>query len=104
MMAELRRLRYLLDNNGIHVMARYIRSAANVWSGAAATVVAPRWKGKMSYHALTEMAVAERVVPLRPELFTPGRMVGSGMLGAPRWAVSIFRMPFRPGCTCAVAP
>eukprot|EP00873_Tetraselmis_striata_P044569 jgi/Tetstr1/464833/TSEL_009572.t1 len=31
-------------------------------SGAAATVVAPRWEGKVWHHALTEMAVAERVL------------------------------------------
>eukprot|EP00873_Tetraselmis_striata_P033084 jgi/Tetstr1/453348/TSEL_040339.t1 len=30
-------------------------------SGAAATVVAPRWEGKVWHQALTEMAVAERV-------------------------------------------
>eukprot|EP00873_Tetraselmis_striata_P038096 jgi/Tetstr1/458360/TSEL_044799.t1 len=152
MMAELRKLWYLLDSNGVHITARYIRSAANVWadrlsrhldiddwqldpvmfaeleamwgahsvdrfasalsamlprynaawldpgceavdslhlsdaewrrennycnppwpllpdlvkklrqSGAAATVVAPRWEGKVWHQALTEMAVAERV-------------------------------------------
>eukprot|EP00873_Tetraselmis_striata_P036552 jgi/Tetstr1/456816/TSEL_043490.t1 len=152
MMAELRKLWYLLDSNGVHIRARYIRSAANVWadrlsrhldsddwqldpvlfaeleamwgahsvdrfasalnamlprynaawldpgceavdslhlsdaewrrennycnppwpllpdlvqklrqSGAAATVVAPRWEGKVWHQALTEMAVAERV-------------------------------------------
>eukprot|EP00873_Tetraselmis_striata_P006694 jgi/Tetstr1/426958/TSEL_017171.t1 len=121
-MAELRKLWYLPDSNGVHIRARYIRSAANVWadrlsrhldsddwqldpvmfaeleamwgahsvdrfasalnamlprynaawldpgceaklrqSGAAATVVAPRWEGKMWHQALTEMAVAERV-------------------------------------------
>eukprot|EP00873_Tetraselmis_striata_P027947 jgi/Tetstr1/448211/TSEL_035499.t1 len=154
MMAQLRTLWYLLDSNGVHIRARYIRSAANVWadrlsrhldsddwqldpvlfaeleamwgahsvdrfasalnamlprynaawldpgceavdslhlsdaewrrennycnppwpllpdpvqklrqSGAAATVVAPRWEGKMWHQALTEMAVAERGVP-----------------------------------------
>eukprot|EP00873_Tetraselmis_striata_P042142 jgi/Tetstr1/462406/TSEL_007412.t1 len=31
-MAELWRLWYLLDNNGIHIRTRYIRSAANVWA------------------------------------------------------------------------
>eukprot|EP00873_Tetraselmis_striata_P026356 jgi/Tetstr1/446620/TSEL_034144.t1 len=122
MMAELRKLWYPLDSNGVHIRARYIRSAANVWadrlsrhldnddwqldpvmfaeleamwgahsvdrfasalnamlprynaawldpgceaklrqSGAAATVVAPRWEGKVWHQALTEMAVAERV-------------------------------------------
>eukprot|EP00873_Tetraselmis_striata_P015760 jgi/Tetstr1/436024/TSEL_024903.t1 len=122
MVAELRKLWYLLDSNGVNIKARYIRSAANVWadrlsrhldsddwqldpvmfaeleamwgahsvdrfasamnamlprynaawldpgceaklrqSGAAATVVAPRWEGKVWHQALTEMAVAERV-------------------------------------------
>ena len=32
MMEELRRLWYLLDTNDIHIRARYIRSAANVWA------------------------------------------------------------------------
>jgi hemerythrin-like domain-containing protein len=32
MMTELRRLRYLLDANDIHVRPRFIRSAANVWA------------------------------------------------------------------------
>eukprot|EP00873_Tetraselmis_striata_P001518 jgi/Tetstr1/421782/TSEL_012685.t1 len=31
MMAELRKLWYLLDCNSVHTIARYIRSAANVW-------------------------------------------------------------------------
>eukprot|EP00873_Tetraselmis_striata_P004554 jgi/Tetstr1/424818/TSEL_015321.t1 len=192
MMAELRKLWYLLDRNGVHIRARYIRSAANVWadrlsrhldsddwqldpvlfaeleamwgahsvdrfastmnamlprynaawldpgceavhsmhlsdaewrrennycnppwpllpdlvqklrqSGAAATVVAPRWEGKVWHHALTEMAVAERAVLPRRDLFRPWRRAGRDMPGAPRWAVSIFRVPYRHGCTCA---
>eukprot|EP00873_Tetraselmis_striata_P011019 jgi/Tetstr1/431283/TSEL_020978.t1 len=32
MMAELRRLRCLLDSHGIHLRARFIRSAANIWA------------------------------------------------------------------------
>eukprot|EP00873_Tetraselmis_striata_P010603 jgi/Tetstr1/430867/TSEL_002009.t1 len=32
MMAELRKRWYLLDSNGVHIRARYIRSAANVWA------------------------------------------------------------------------
>jgi len=32
MMAELRRLWCLLDSHGIHLRARYIRSAANIWA------------------------------------------------------------------------
>eukprot|EP00873_Tetraselmis_striata_P015325 jgi/Tetstr1/435589/TSEL_024492.t1 len=32
MMAELRRLLYMRNNNGVHIRARYIRSAANVWA------------------------------------------------------------------------
>eukprot|EP00873_Tetraselmis_striata_P006609 jgi/Tetstr1/426873/TSEL_017087.t1 len=191
MMAEQRKLWYLLDNNGVHIRARYIRSAANGWadrlsrhldsddwqldpvlfaeleamwgahsvdrfastlnamlprynawldpgceavdsmhlsdaewrrennycnppwpllpdlvqklrqSGAAATVVAPRWEGKVWHRALTEMAVAERVVLPRRDLFRPGRRAGRDLPGAPRWTVSVFRVPFRRGCTCA---
>eukprot|EP00873_Tetraselmis_striata_P007730 jgi/Tetstr1/427994/TSEL_018067.t1 len=32
MMAELRKLWYMVDSNGVHIRARYIRSAANVWA------------------------------------------------------------------------
>eukprot|EP00873_Tetraselmis_striata_P003211 jgi/Tetstr1/423475/TSEL_014156.t1 len=45
----------------------------------------------MWHQAIAEMAVAERVVPPRPEIYMPGRISGLGMLGAPRWAVSVFR-------------
>eukprot|EP00873_Tetraselmis_striata_P008166 jgi/Tetstr1/428430/TSEL_018444.t1 len=63
-------------------------------SGAAATViVAPRLEGKMWHQAIAEMAVAERVVPPSPEIYMPGRISGLGMLGAPRWAVTVFRVP-----------
>eukprot|EP00873_Tetraselmis_striata_P004944 jgi/Tetstr1/425208/TSEL_015669.t1 len=45
-------------------------------SGAAATVVAPRWEGKAWHQALTEMAVEELTVALRAGLFRPGRRDG----------------------------
>eukprot|EP00873_Tetraselmis_striata_P023764 jgi/Tetstr1/444028/TSEL_031967.t2 len=41
-------------------------------SGAAATVVAPRWEGKVWHYALTEMAVEELTVAPRADLFRPG--------------------------------
>eukprot|EP00873_Tetraselmis_striata_P034851 jgi/Tetstr1/455115/TSEL_041967.t1 len=49
-------------------------------SGAAATVVAPRWEGKVWHQALTEMAVAERVV-------LPGSFL-AGAKGMARYARS----------------
>eukprot|EP00873_Tetraselmis_striata_P040771 jgi/Tetstr1/461035/TSEL_006185.t1 len=170
MMAELRKLWYLLDSNCVHIRARYIRSAANVWAdrlsrhldsddwqldpvmfaeleamwgahsvdrfasamsamlprynaawldpgcealdslhlsdaewrrennycnppwpllpdlvqklrerGAAATVVAPRWEGKLWHHALTEMAVAERVVLPRRDLWLRGTVKAASL-------------------------
>eukprot|EP00873_Tetraselmis_striata_P017714 jgi/Tetstr1/437978/TSEL_026608.t1 len=45
-------------------------------SGAAATVVAPRWEGKAWHHALTELAVEELTVAPRAGLFRPGRQDG----------------------------
>eukprot|EP00873_Tetraselmis_striata_P019580 jgi/Tetstr1/439844/TSEL_028255.t1 len=195
MMAELRRLWCLLDSHGIHLRARYIRSAANIsadrlsrhldsddwqldplmfaelesrfgshsidrfasalntllprynaawldptceavdslhlpnadwrrennwcnasWpllpdlvqklqqSGAAATVVAPRWEGKAWHQALTEMAVEELTVAPRAGLFRPGRRDGRGMIGRPHWPVTVSRVPFRHGSTCAEGP
>eukprot|EP00873_Tetraselmis_striata_P006285 jgi/Tetstr1/426549/TSEL_016847.t1 len=193
MMAELRRLWCLLDSHGIHLRARYVRSAANVWadrlsrhldsddwqldllmfseqesrfgphsidrfasalktllprynaawldstckavdswhlpdadwrrennwcnapwpllpdlvqklqlSGAAATVVAPRWEGKAWHHALTEMEMEDELtVAPRAGLFRPGRWDGRGMIGMPHCPVTVFRVPFRHGSTCA---
>eukprot|EP00873_Tetraselmis_striata_P013707 jgi/Tetstr1/433971/TSEL_023148.t1 len=63
-------------------------------SGAAATVVAPRWDGKAWHHALTEMAVEELTAP-RAGLFRPGRRDGRDMIGMPHWpAVTVFRVPY----------
>eukprot|EP00873_Tetraselmis_striata_P014674 jgi/Tetstr1/434938/TSEL_023934.t1 len=45
-------------------------------SGAAATVMAPRWEGKAWHHALTEMAGEELTVVPRAGLFRPGRRDG----------------------------
>eukprot|EP00873_Tetraselmis_striata_P002459 jgi/Tetstr1/422723/TSEL_013520.t1 len=47
-------------------------------SGAAATVVAPRWEGKAWHQVLTEMAVEELTVAPRAGLFRPGRRDGRG--------------------------
>eukprot|EP00873_Tetraselmis_striata_P007729 jgi/Tetstr1/427993/TSEL_018066.t1 len=69
-------------------------------SGAAATVVAPRWEGKVRHQALTEMAVAERVVLPRRDLFRPGQRAGRDMPRAPRWAVSVSRR-FAGDCQAA---
>eukprot|EP00873_Tetraselmis_striata_P036150 jgi/Tetstr1/456414/TSEL_043148.t1 len=72
-------------------------------SCAAPTFVAPRWEGKVWHHALTEMAVAERVVMPRLDLFRPGWRAGRDMPGAPLWEISIFPVSFSPDCTCAAA-
>eukprot|EP00873_Tetraselmis_striata_P001683 jgi/Tetstr1/421947/TSEL_012846.t1 len=56
-------------------------------SGASATVVAPRLKGKVWHRALTEMTVAERVVLPCRDLFRSGRRAARDMPGAPRWAI-----------------
>eukprot|EP00873_Tetraselmis_striata_P002200 jgi/Tetstr1/422464/TSEL_013302.t1 len=48
-------------------------------SGAAATVIAPRWEGKAWQQALTEMAVEELTVAPRAGLFRPGRRDGRAL-------------------------
>jgi hypothetical protein len=72
-------------------------------SGAAATLVGPRWQGKAWHHALTELACHETVLPARAHLFRPGRRHGRGTIGKPHLPVTVFRIPFRPGCTSAGA-
>eukprot|EP00873_Tetraselmis_striata_P037563 jgi/Tetstr1/457827/TSEL_044372.t1 len=56
-------------------------------SGAAATVVAPRWEGKAWHQALTEMAAEELTVAPRAGLFRPGPRDGRGSF-APATAAS----------------
>jgi hypothetical protein len=72
-------------------------------SGAAATVVAPRWQGKAWQHAITELACHETVLPARAHLFRPGRRDGRGTVGKPYWPVTAFRISSRPSCTSAGA-
>jgi hypothetical protein len=52
-------------------------------SGASATIVAPRWTGKVWHHALTEMAYDEVIVASRRHLFQPGRRALRGTIGHP---------------------
>ena len=68
-------------------------------SGAAATVVAPRWTGKVWHQALTELASEEIIIAPRHNLFQPGRRALRGTTGSPHWPVTIFRVPFRLGST-----
>jgi hypothetical protein len=66
-------------------------------SGATATLVAPRWQGKVWHHALTELACHETVMSARTHLFRPGRRHGRGTIGKLYWPVTVFRIPFRRG-------
>eukprot|EP00873_Tetraselmis_striata_P018203 jgi/Tetstr1/438467/TSEL_027022.t1 len=61
---------------GRNVLLREDNKAKLQQSGAAATVVAPRWEGKAWHQALTEMAVEELTVAPRAGLFRPGRRDG----------------------------
>jgi hypothetical protein len=72
-------------------------------SGAAAMVVAPSWQGKAWHQALAELACHETVLPAHAHLFRPGRRHGRGTIGKPHWPVTVFRIPFRPGCSSAGA-
>jgi trans-aconitate methyltransferase len=51
-------------------------------SGAAATIVAPRWTRKAWHQVLTEMASEELIVAPRRELFQPGRRALRGTRGS----------------------
>ena len=188
LMAELRKLFYLLDTNGIRVLPRYIRSAANFWadrlsreldrddwqlaprmlalmdklwgrhtidrfaskanrqvqrynakwrdgsaeavdclrlpdsewrgevnwcnppwellndlaakllqSGAAATVIAPRWPQRPWFHLLSSMATETMDFPPSHDLFSPWRQPGHEGVGPPAWSVVAFKLPFRHG-------
>jgi hypothetical protein len=66
-------------------------------SGAASTVVAPRWTGKVWHQALTELASEEIIIAPGRDLFQPGRRALRGTTGSPHRPVTIFRVPFRRG-------
>jgi hypothetical protein len=66
-------------------------------SVAAATVVAPRWTGKVWHQALTELASEEIIIAPRRDLFQPRRRVLRGTIGSPHRHLTIFRVSFRLG-------
>jgi hypothetical protein len=66
-------------------------------SGAAATVVAPRWTRNVWHQALTELASEEIIIAPRRDLFQPGRRALRGTTDSPHKHVTIFRVPFRLG-------
>jgi hypothetical protein len=52
-------------------------------SGAVATVIAPKWTGKLWHHALTEMASEELIPAPRSNLFHSGRRALRGTTHSP---------------------
>ena len=68
-------------------------------SGAAATVVAPRWLDKGWYQQLRELASESVEYPPAHDLFYPGRLGVRAGVGKSRWSVTVFRVPRRAGCT-----
>jgi hypothetical protein len=54
-----------------------------------------------SPYRLTELTCHETVLSARAHLFRPGRRHGRGTIGKPHWPVTVFRIPFRRGCTSA---
>eukprot|EP00873_Tetraselmis_striata_P020155 jgi/Tetstr1/440419/TSEL_028753.t1 len=77
--------RFMIDLRVLntHCARKGLRMETLMVSQATATDVAPRWESKVRHPALTEMAVAERVVPPRTSSCR-GAMRGRGMLRAPR--------------------
>ena len=66
-------------------------------SGAAATVVAPRWPKRPWYLHLASMASESIVFPPTQDLFSRGRQPGHEGVGRPGWSIEVFRLPSRPG-------
>ena len=67
-------------------------------SGAAATVVAPRWPERDWYQQLHEMSEECITYPPAHDLFHPGRWGERDGVGKSRWSVAVFRVPRRAGC------
>ena len=67
-------------------------------SGAAATVIAPRWPTKPWFHHLSEMAAESIDFPPSRDLFSPWQRPGHEGVGSPGWSVVAFRLhASRPG-------
>ena len=65
-------------------------------SGAAATVVAPYWRGAPWMASLLELSEDWQVLQPAWDLFCPGVLGSSKPIGPPRWAVLVASVPLRP--------
>jgi hypothetical protein len=68
-------------------------------SGAAATVIAPKWPRFPWYQQLAEMASETVEMPPARNLFSPQRQEGHAGVGPSAWSVVAFKIPRRPGCS-----
>ena len=68
-------------------------------SGAAATVVAPHWPGRLWHQRLVELAEECILYPPTNDLFFPGRLGLRAGVGMPRWSVAVFRVASLVGST-----
>ena len=68
-------------------------------SGAAATVIAPKWPRFPWYQQLAEMASETVEMPPARNLFSPQRQEGHAGVGPSAWSVVAFKLPRRHGCS-----
>jgi hypothetical protein len=66
-------------------------------SGAAATVIAPKWPRFPWFQQLAEMASETIEMPPARNLFSPQRQEGHAGVGPSAWSVVAFKIPLRRG-------
>ena len=67
-----------------------------LWTGAAATVVAPYWPSAAWYPLLRAQAVNLEILTPARDTFLPGFLGNDLCLERPKWHVAIFRIPKQP--------
>ena len=67
-------------------------------SGAATTVIAPKWPKFPWYQQLAEMAAEAVEMPPTRNMFSPQRQEGHAGVGPSAWSVVAFKLPLRPEC------
>ena len=89
------------ENNWVHPPFSQLEAVVSKLqrSGAAATVVAPRFEGAFGHQQLVEMAEDVAYLGRKADtLFLPGWQPGQGQPGTRRWPLALYRIPLRaPG-------
>eukprot|EP00873_Tetraselmis_striata_P038841 jgi/Tetstr1/459105/TSEL_004555.t1 len=98
LMAELRKMWFILDSNDISICLIDNLVIKLHTSGTAATVTVPYWPDRGWHQRLSEMASEVAVFPPSPDLFAPCRLGVRTGVGPPKWPGVAFWLPCWARC------